>query len=196
MLYVADTNNHPIRVVDLEGGAVPHEDVVLVDDQGLLTRAAARVPYAGKLLTLPAQQTAPGGGTIVLDVALPAGYKINDLAPFAVDWSGSEGVGFAADGAQLRVANPSLPLRFDATFPAGAATLAAELVVYYCESEAASLCLIEQVRVLLVEGVAGAPDQVMVTYAVPPPGVGRAAIPTNVPPGRVRPCARPIVPRW
>ena len=167
-LFVADTNNHVIRVVDLEGGAV--RTLVLVDDQGLLTRAAAGVPYAGKLLTLPAQQIAPGGGTIVLDVALPAGYKINDLAPFAVDWSGSEGVGFAADGAQLRVANPSLPLRFDATFPAGAATLAAELVVYYCESEAASLCLIEQVRLVLpLEGVAGAPDQVTVTYAVPPP---------------------------
>jgi hypothetical protein len=62
-----------------------------------------------------------------------------------------------------------LTLAFSAHFTIGEATLRGELTVYYCQEEAAALCLIDQVRLVqpvVVEGD-GEPF-VRTSYRVPP----------------------------
>ena len=170
ILYVADTNNHVIRAVDLESGET--RTLVLIDEGGLLTRQPAG-EYEGKVVTLPPQSVAAGEGTVRLDVGLPAGYKLNDLAPFSMAWeSDGDAVTLAAADAEQTLTAPRFPLELPATFTAGESTLTGDLVIYYCGVEAQQLCMIEQVRLVLpVEvSVSGEPTLV-VAYELPPPPV-------------------------
>jgi thiol-disulfide isomerase/thioredoxin/sugar lactone lactonase YvrE len=168
-LYIADTNNHVIRVADLNTKEV--STLVLVDMEGLLTRQPAGAEYNGKVVTLEPQTVAPGEGTVRLEVAIPEGYKVNDLAPFSMEWTSSdEAVAFDAEAANQIVVEPEFPLTFPAEFSEGAAELTGDLVIYYCEEISQSLCLIERVRVQapVTVDAAGA-DSLVISYVIEDP---------------------------
>jgi thiol-disulfide isomerase/thioredoxin len=165
-LYIADTNNHVIRIANIVDGIV--RTLVLADPQGLLTRAAGDL-YAGKTVTLDAQSVTAGAGTLRLQINLPDGYKFNDIAPFLAEFSASGDTNLAAEMAAVQQVAPSFPLEIPLTL--GEGELQADLVIYYCEAEAESLCLLEQVRLLLPLTVAeSGSSEVALTYAVPLPG--------------------------
>jgi thiol-disulfide isomerase/thioredoxin len=148
-LYIADTNNHVIRVADIETREVT--TLVLVDMEGLLTRRPPDAAYNGKELTLEPQTIAPGAGTIQLEVTLPEGYKVNDRAPFSIEWlvdgEAESLIHLSAEDANRTIIKPEFPLSFPATFTEGEGEITADLVIFYCEAEAESLCFIERIRV-------------------------------------------------
>jgi DNA-binding beta-propeller fold protein YncE len=79
-LYVADTNNHKIRVVDLKTNAVK-----TLAFEGLspprLAPQAPTFPHA-TLVNVPAVQAAPGKSiTLAVTVPLGTGFKLNEGAP-------------------------------------------------------------------------------------------------------------------
>jgi sugar lactone lactonase YvrE len=153
ILYVADTNNHVIRAVDLNTRET--QTLVLVDEGGLLTRHPPG-EYGGRVITLPPQTVGAGEGTLRLAIELPAGYKVNDLAPFSMDWDGlGDVVTLAAPDVERTITAPAFPLDLSATFAEGETGLTGDLVVYYCEEEAQQLCLIEQVRLTVPVAVEG-----------------------------------------
>ena len=168
-LYIADTNNHVIRIADLVSGEV--STLVLVDNDGLLTRQPAGEDYNGKVVTLDSQTVAAGAGMIRLQVDLPAGYKFNELAPFTATWQGEAEAMITTEEQAVQVVAPSFPLDVTAVFSPGDSQLQADLVIYYCEAERESLCLIERVRLWqplsVVEGMEE--RAVTVTYTVPAP---------------------------
>lgn len=167
-LYIADTNNHVIRIANLVDGTV--RTLVLADPQGLLTRVAGG-EFTGKIVTLDAQTVAAGATTLNLQIDLPDGYKFNNIAPFLAEFSATGEVAFAPDGATVQQIAPSFPLQVPLTIN-GAGELQADLVIYYCEAEAESLCLLEQVRLRLPVEV-GSSEALALAYVVPlPPGVG------------------------
>jgi sugar lactone lactonase YvrE len=165
-LYIADTNNHVIRVADIETKVVT--TLVLVDLEGLLTRRPTDSAYTGKTVTLEPQTVGAGEGTIQLAVTLPDGYKVNDLAPFSIEWSnGAESLVQFSDEANLTMVEPQFPLSFPASFTAGESEITAELVIYYCEAEAESLCFIERVQITIPLIVSGSgSDTLVVPYAI------------------------------
>jgi len=173
-LFIADTNNHVIRIADLATKEV--KTLVLVDMEGLLTRQPPGAEYNGQLATLEPQELSAGRGMIRLDISIPEGYKLNDLAPFSMDWqSSSDAVSFSENEANQAIVEPAFPLTFTAQFNPGEAQLTADLVIYYCEAEAQSLCLIERVRVtapvnVTESGGDGVEDTLEVSYAIPRPG--------------------------
>ncbi len=144
-LYVADTNNHAVRVVDLVTRQT--STIVLRDVNGLLAPAS---DYEGQTVTLDAQQVMAGEGLVSLNVALPDGYKINELAPFSMAWQTGNLVTFSDEdqngGQEQRIVAPQFPLELPATFRAGQAPISVDLTIYYCEAEKESLCLIHQAR--------------------------------------------------
>lgn len=149
-LYVADTNNHVIRVIDLETSMV--STVTFPNPDMLLIAGAAAVvggnSAQGEQLLLPEQTVGAGEGEIVLDILLPEGYKLNDLAPFSSVWtSEGDGLQIAAENAAQRIVEPELPVRVPVTLMAGSATLHGDLTIYYCEAVNQSLCFIDQVQV-------------------------------------------------
>ena len=176
LLYIADTNNHVIRIANL---AVDPADrsvstLVLADPQGLLTRPVAGTDYTGKTITLDTQTVASGESTLRLQIDLPGGYKFNEIAPFLAEFSATGGATINSDSVAVQLVAPSFPLQIPLAFSSGEGELQADLVIYYCEAEAESLCLIEQVRLLLPIRVESDGDDVAeMEYMIPlPPGVG------------------------
>ena len=173
-LYIADTNNHVIRVANIDTGIV--RTLVLVDNDGLLTRTPAGEEYVGEVVQLDRQTVAAGEGHILLNVQLPAGYKVNNLAPFSMEWRDGEELSSPVmmrdEVADQRIVEPAFPLVLPATFREGETTLVADLVIYYCEAETESLCLIEQVQLLVPVTVTGDMDgepALEVRHVIAPP---------------------------
>ena len=151
------------------------DTLVLVDMEGFLTRQPAGTDYNGLLSTLPEQAVGAGEGTIRLEVAIPQGYKVNDLAPFSMEWvSDDPAVGINADDSKQTIVEPQFPLSLTANFTPGQAEVTGELVIYYCEAESESLCLIERVRLSVPVTVTdsagdGEENTVVVTHVIADP---------------------------
>lgn len=158
-LYVADTNNHAVRVLELASGAVG--TVALSDPERRLALPGAA--FAGRTLELPPQQAGAGEGALALHLSLPDGYKVNDLAPLSLALrSDGEALRLNPATASVSVREPEYPLElsFPVTLAPGRATLEADLSLYYCQAEAEALCLVDQVRLRLPLTVSadGAPE--------------------------------------
>src|SRR5262249_7368877 len=81
-LYVADTNNHKIKVVDLKSKAV----TTLGLDDLAPPHLAARPPVFPNATTIsaPAVELAPAkSSTLAVTVPLAKGYRLNEEAPLA-----------------------------------------------------------------------------------------------------------------
>jgi DNA-binding beta-propeller fold protein YncE len=149
LLYVADTNNHAVRIVDPVTGTT--ETIVLYGIERFESDGAPVVALDGTLV-------APGPGTLTVDVALPVGFKLNDIAPFTMDWSVDGDAVTLGPDADASIVEPTFPLTVPAQFTTGRATLSVDLTVYYCSDDATALCFIEQVRLeipVATDGAAG-----------------------------------------
>ncbi len=140
-LYVADTNNHAVRVVDLPSGETT--TLVLKGIEAFEPRPDD-ADYRGTIVTLDPVTVAPGPGEIVLDLGLPPGYKLNDDAPSSLVL-GAGGVARFAGGGAADLTGRQVPARLPADF-LSSGELVADLTAVYCQETAQSLCLIEQVR--------------------------------------------------
>ncbi|HMO59652.1 MAG TPA: hypothetical protein PKC19_20040, partial [Roseiflexaceae bacterium] len=121
-LYIADTNNHAIRVIDRTSGVA--RTLVL---RGLerFNPSADDTAFRGTVITLPSATLAPGAGVIRLALELPPGYKVNDLAPSAVAWQSSGAVVRLPADADRSLAGLQFPLELPAIFSNGSGTLIA-----------------------------------------------------------------------
>ncbi len=150
LLYVADTNNHAIRVIDLETNEVstvvfPNPEALLLGEQATVVGGNAA---QGLQITLPEQRVAAGAGEIVLDIVLPEGYKLNNLAPFTSEWTTSgEAIQMSEEHQTQRIVEPELPIRVPVTLTEGSDVLHGELTIYYCEAVQQNLCFIDQVAI-------------------------------------------------
>jgi DNA-binding beta-propeller fold protein YncE len=179
-LYVADTNNHAVRVVDLatkqtttlrlqglkppEAGAAPAPEAESQGPNAEEAQAAAqRVAAAGPL-------------TLLADVALPAGYHVNPSAPqrcrvevtaggehlaaesLASNTTGAQGASSVTSkevGLPVRVALRALK--------PGAAELRVRLTLYYCREDNTGTCRIKTLvwrAPVEVTAEAGAPREI------------------------------------
>ncbi len=132
--YVADTNNHVVRMVDLATG----------EASTLLLTGAERFTPAGaarEVVDAGAVTVAPGAGSIVLDVTLPTGHKVNEDAPSSVTWTVGGGIA-GLDVTDLT--GTELPAVIPVEWSAGSGTLAGDLTLIWCADDAESLCFIEQ----------------------------------------------------
>ncbi|MBL8130955.1 MAG: redoxin domain-containing protein [Anaerolineae bacterium] len=171
-LYVADTNNHAIRVIDLATGAVSTlsfsnpERLQIAERVTVVGGNAA----AGETLALGSLTLAPGEGEIVVRIVLPEGYKINPDAP--------SGVTFSADGAAVTLEASSVSFRetefrLPVTLNPGAASLEGTINTYYCEAVDETLCFFDAVTVTAAitveDGAAG--GDIAIERAITPPAV-------------------------
>jgi DNA-binding beta-propeller fold protein YncE len=163
-LWVADTNNHAVRVVDPETGAT--ETLVLYG----VERFEPAANFTGAVIELDPVTLALGDVQFTVDVVIPQGYKVNPLAPTSIAWLvEGEAVSLVGDADR---SEPGLqfPQEAAAVISDGSATVVAEITVYYCTAETEELCYLERVRLRLpVEagstGAAGA----TLSHVIPPP---------------------------
>ena len=155
-LYVADTNNHLIRVADLKTRRV---ETLQIKGLEKLTRHRSK-RFAGEVIELPAQSIEPGDGTLTLHLELPAGYKPNTQAPSAVTIATeqTQAVSLAINPAispainpainmDQIIRNPNFPVSVPIKANEGDAIVRADFIVYYCEAAKESLCYFKEARV-------------------------------------------------
>lgn len=165
LLYVADTNNHAIRIVDLTTGAT--STLVLKGIEDFDPPAS----YRGEVVELPDQTVAAGEATIVLDYRLPAGYKVNDEAPSSIELTSGESLVRLRAGS-VDLTGTALPVELPIQLLEGAGTVRFDVTLIYCEAVNPSLCLIDQARFVLPidVGPPGVSSRVVLERTIPEPG--------------------------
>ncbi len=144
-LYIADTNNHAIRVADLKTGQV---ETVQIKGLEKLRPRARMEKFAGETLELPAQSVEPGAATLVLTLELPRGHKLNAQAPSAAGVTTAESrVVALKDGPQQVFRNPVFPITIPVKVGEGETRLTVTFTLYYCEADKESLCYFKEARV-------------------------------------------------
>jgi hypothetical protein len=174
MLYIADTNNHAIRVIDLETNEVstvmfPNPEALQIGEQAIIIAGNSA---QGIQITLDEQTVSAGEGEIVLEIRLPEGYKLNNLAPFTSEWTASgDAIEISDENSRQSIVEPELPVRVPVTLSEGSDTLHGDLTIYYCEAEQVNLCFIDQVAIDAPVTVTsdGAESSIVVERVVEPP---------------------------
>lgn len=149
-VYVADTNNHAVRVVDLKtketstlriNGLAPPQMPAETE-----TAANNVPPNAEEIKLAPQQLRANADGVLSINVELPAGYHLNPAAPqrYAVSVDNGKSVSIAEKDASSTAKNLQLPLRIPLSAPdAGSARLRVQLTLFYCREDNTGTCRIK-----------------------------------------------------
>ncbi|HUY90022.1 MAG TPA: thioredoxin-like domain-containing protein [Pirellulales bacterium] len=152
-LYVADTNNHAIRTIDLNAGG----RVATLAIAGLKPPRLAPAPTKPALpdpryVRVSASEVKPVDGELRLEVslALPAGYRMNDMAPTQYWVETDEETGLVEPSAfdrPVKVAPPASDFRISLPLAEnqGAETLKICFVYYYCEAGDSGVCKVGSV---------------------------------------------------
>ncbi|MBX7075241.1 MAG: redoxin domain-containing protein [Pirellulales bacterium] len=152
-LYVADTNNHLIRVIDLDGGGA----VSTLEIAGLEPpQPAAPAQHAASLFDGAPEldvakspvQAVDGKLRFAVEIQLPVGYKINAAAPAAYEIALSnpqaEQSLVAADALnqRVRIAKPAtkLALELPVSAKAGEVDLKIAMSYFYCQEGNDGVC--------------------------------------------------------
>ncbi|GAB4569278.1 MAG: thioredoxin-like domain-containing protein [Anaerolineae bacterium] len=141
-MYMADTNNHAVRVVDLTSGGVT--TAVL---QGLERFPSPSATGAPVEVTLPPQRVRPGQIEAVIHLIPPAGYVLNDQARQFVELS--VGGAISAERTAWTGTSTEMPVRVPLEAQPGEGELTLRVVGYYCEAERKAICLLDERRARL-----------------------------------------------
>lgn len=145
-LYIADTNNHAIRVVDLKTREASTLRIKgLTPPKAAEAVMAAAAPNLEEIKTAPQQLRANSGSTLVVYVELPQGYHLNPAAPqrYLMSVDNSKAITIAGNSGRT-AKDLQLPLRVPLqTMDAGAATLHVQLTLFYCRDDNTGTCHIK-----------------------------------------------------
>jgi thiol-disulfide isomerase/thioredoxin len=140
-LYIADTNNHAIRVVDLKTKTVSTLKIEgLTPPARIETETSA--PNSQEIKIEAKNVAANSQNSLVFNIKLPEGFHLNPNAPQKYEVS-------AENGKNVKIANPAqkfktLPLIVPfQTVQKGAANLKAKVTVYYCREDNTGVCMIK-----------------------------------------------------
>jgi thiol-disulfide isomerase/thioredoxin len=167
LLYVADTNNHAIRVVDVASGGT----------STLILKGAEKFDppgeFRGEVVTLERTGANAGPASLTLDYLLPDGYKVNEEAPSSVTIAGGGVIASLPDSTAYDLTGTPFPVSVPLELGEGSATVVFDVTLIYCESVATSLCLIDQTRfeVPMDVGPSGASTQLALTKTIPDPNL-------------------------
>ncbi|MDQ3666198.1 MAG: redoxin domain-containing protein [Acidobacteriota bacterium] len=160
-LYVADTNNHAVRVVDLKTKEVSTLRIKGLEPPAALAKVVETDsdsgPNSEEIILASKRLRANQDGTVVIQVDLPAGYHLNPMAPqryrVSVE-SGLQQVGLisssatAASGRVREVKetlkNLRLPLRVPfRAYETGKSELRVQVTLFYCREDNTGTCHIK-----------------------------------------------------
>jgi hypothetical protein len=147
-LYVADTNNHAVRVVDLKT-----KETKTLQIKGLQppatnqSAASADVAPNAEEIKLAPQKIRTGQSRLLINVELPPGYHLNPTAPQRYKVSVEQGGSALTLDPQKSTGNAKglqLPISIPfAVSTAGAAELRASFTFVYCREDNTGTCRIK-----------------------------------------------------
>jgi thiol-disulfide isomerase/thioredoxin len=147
-LFIADTNNHVIRTVNIRTKEVNTLQLKGVGAQISQTAQQPSIPPFAKSLDLP-QKTVKADTQIqvILNILLPAGYHLNPDYPLAYRLKTETGIQPAPDNRETRLEKPELPVTIP--FTVGHDFQNTEITVFlsffYCRKDNQGACFIDSV---------------------------------------------------
>ncbi|HYX30076.1 MAG TPA: thioredoxin-like domain-containing protein [Pyrinomonadaceae bacterium] len=173
-LYVADTNNHAIRVVDLntkETKTLPIKGL-----QPPATNPTVANNEAGpnaEEIKLPSQKVRAGDSAVTINVELPTGYHLNPTAPqrYVVSLEqGGEKLSTPPINVNKSAKGLTLPLRVPINLGGGGATTArVSFTFVYCREDNTGVCRIKTLQwqaPIEIVSDAGAPTEIKLSAKV------------------------------
>ena len=166
VLYVADTNNHAIRTIDIATGVT--STIVLKGIEAFDPPAE----FAGDTVELPAIEVGAGDASIVIDYSLPEGYKVNEEAPSSVVIASGNEVASFAGSDTADITGTALPRDLTLIVEEGTAVARFDVTLIYCEAVNTSLCLIDRTRfeVPITATSSGPSAQIRLAKTIEAPG--------------------------
>ena len=143
-LFVADTNNHAVRIIDL---ATRSTHTLVLKGIERFTPKADQEAYQGTRIMMPEARIAPGEGILRLNIELPEGYKVNQQAPSTLEWTVNGAVATLPNSADRSLAGLSFPIDIPVIFQQNTGAISAAITLIYCKAIAPDLCLIEEVQI-------------------------------------------------
>ena len=165
VLYIADTNNHVIRLLDLAAGTVSTLQFANPDALALADVTVIGGNSETEVVELEAQSVTPGQDALLFSVVIPEGYKLNPLITSTLD---------VDDGVTQQTLTFGDTPALDVTVAIDDASEAIDLhlTLFYCEAEQEAYCLIEDVPMRLPLLVSQARnDGLQVEWTITPPQV-------------------------
>jgi len=144
MLYIADTNNHAVRVADLRT-----LEVRTLRFPGLRPPVAGEPEPAVETVTLTEEMVAPGDVRVTVSLTLPDGLKPAPGAPTSVAVFLAEPGADVDYGSAEAVPVGSFPYATTLTVPRGSHELIVDLWIYACGVSDDSACFLRQARLVV-----------------------------------------------
>lgn len=167
-LYIADTNNHLIRVASLQTARVT---TLQIEEMEKL-RTSRMAKFRSEMRRLPPQTVKPGPGRLTLSLQLPNGYKLNPQASSAMRIiAGDKRILRFNKRGEKTVAKPHFPLTLPFQATEGETHLQIELQLYYCKTRQEALCYFKEIRLQLPLRVTSEAEahQIRVSYRLSVP---------------------------
>jgi thiol-disulfide isomerase/thioredoxin len=140
-MFIADANNHLIRVYDFKTKAVS-----TLAWKNMEKLARPEPPTELALEKLPTQKVSTQAKTITLNLKLPEGKKLNPLARSAMTLeSDSPAIKPAEKEIEVKTAAVSIPVALQE----GQGILKANLDLYYCDEKNSGLCYFKTKRIAI-----------------------------------------------
>jgi DNA-binding beta-propeller fold protein YncE len=141
-LYIADTNNHAIRVADLHT-----QEVTTLQLTGLTNGAGVSVAEMWpnlEELSLPSQTLRAGQATLTLNVEIPAPYKLNPGSPleYQVELNGTT----SQAGSRTAEQDGQFPLQIPLALAPGHTQVRVAVSFVYCKEGEEGVCVIQSLR--------------------------------------------------
>jgi DNA-binding beta-propeller fold protein YncE len=171
-IFVADTNNHAIRKVDISTGNV--ETVKLKGTEGIpgnMVQTNSHTRFTGETVQLHAQSVEPGDVELNILLEFPEGYRLKEEAPSALKVTTLDpGVVNFDYNSEVVFQNIQLPLKVKAWTNEGETVLQIDLMIYYCREAEVSLCMFRETKILLLVNVQKGAEttELKACYRVPP----------------------------
>ena len=150
--YIADTNNHLIRVLDLVEGTV---STLTLTNLGVLGGADGTAVQ----VRIPPQSVAPGATNLRIRITSPDGYHLNSQGPSMLTLTSSNAAVLELGERELtwQSDEPGVELPIPVVGREGTATVTGMASVYYCRDGEEALCFVRAIEVTAeVEVRAGA----------------------------------------
>ena len=147
-LYVADTNNHAIRVLDMKT-----KEVSTLQIKGLKTEVSkdmsqSAIPSFARSVELPLKTLkADSEIQLTLNIQLPKGYHVNPNAPLIYRIDTGSGIQVEQANREVRLEKPELPIKISGkTTPEVQSTdLKISVSFYYCREDNQGACYMDAV---------------------------------------------------
>ncbi len=158
MLYIADTNNHSVRVFDLNAKTLRTLAIDGLTPPAETFQPTTPVAPVPKLPTGVATRTAPALELseqqteleMEVEFVLPKGWKLNELAPlrYVAAWRSPMESGLLPESVAGKFATVSNKVYTKVSVPSAASlTLEVGLTYYFCRSDGKGLCLADGVAI-------------------------------------------------